>query len=183
MALPLLGSKSDTMSRFISQKRAARAAVWLATNTIVIAALQFQVARVDGVSMAPTLANEDRLIVNRWTYVLSEPRSGDIVALRYPRSPEKLFVKRVIAAAGDVVRIVAGKVYVNDQLLQDDYVAPEFRDQSNWGPQTIPSGEYFVMGDHRNRSSDSRQWGLVPKRLILGRIEARVWPMQYVRIF
>src|SRR6202008_1729919 len=112
-------------------KTLASAAVYATLIVTFIA----QVARVEGQSMAPTLADQDRLIVNKLAYRLGEPRRGDIVMLYYPLKPEKSFVKRVIGEEGDQVRIVDGRVYVNDVPLHDDYVPPEYRDHHDWGPQ------------------------------------------------
>jgi len=154
-----------------------------AVYATLIVTFGFQVARVDGLSMAPTLEDHDRLIVNKLVYELSEPRPGDIVMLYYPLNPEKMFVKRVIAKEGDVVRIVDGKVYVNDVPLQDDYVPQEFRSHDDYGPEVVKQGYYFVMGDHRNNSSDSRHWGLVPKKYIVGKVKLRWWPLQDAKIF
>ena len=150
---------------------------------VLIVTFGFQVARVEGQSMAPTLADQDRLIVNKFVYRIGEPRRGDIVMLYYPLNPDKSFVKRVIAEEGDTVRIVDGQVYVNDIALKDDYVIAEFRSHDDWGPQVIPEGYYFVMGDHRNNSSDSRHWGMVPKRYIIGRVQLRWWPVPTARLF
>jgi signal peptidase I len=154
-----------------------------AVYATLIVTFGFQVARVDGLSMAPTLEDHDRLIVNKLVYELGDPRPGDIVMLYYPLNPEKMFVKRVIAKEGDTVRIVDGRVYVNDQPLHDDYVPNEFRSHDDWGPQVIQQGYYFVMGDHRNNSSDSRHWGPVPKKYIVGKVKVRWWPLQDARIF
>ena len=95
----------------------------------------------------------------------------------------RLNVKRVIAEEGDSVRIVDGRVYVNDIPLQDDYVSAEYRSHDDWGPQIIPEGYYFVMGDHRNNSSDSRHWGFVPKKYIIGKVQLRWWPLPQARTF
>jgi signal peptidase I len=154
-----------------------------AVYATLIVTFGFQVARVDGLSMAPTLEDHDRLIVNKLVYEIGEPRPGDIVMLYYPLNPEKMFVKRVIAREGDSVRIVDGRVYVNDVPLHDDYVPAEFRSHDDWGPQVIQQGYYFVMGDHRNNSSDSRHWGPVPKKYIVGKVKVRWWPLQEARIF
>jgi signal peptidase I len=154
-----------------------------AVYATLIVTFGFQVARVDGLSMAPTLEDHDRLIVNKLVYELGDPRPGDIVMLYYPLNPEKMFVKRVIAKEGDIVRIVDGRVYVNDIPLRDDYVPAEFRSHDDWGPQKIQQGYYFVMGDHRNNSSDSRHWGFVPKKYIVGKVKVRWWPLQDARIF
>ena len=154
-----------------------------AVYATLIVTFGFQVARVDGLSMAPTLEDHDRLIVNKLVYEIGEPRPGDIVMLYYPLNPEKMFVKRVIAREGDSVRIVDGRVYVNDVPLHDDYVPAEFRSHDDWGPQVIQQGYYFVMGDHRNNSSDSRHWGPVPKKYIVGKVKVRWWPLGEARIF
>jgi signal peptidase I len=154
-----------------------------AVYATLIVTFGVQVARVDGLSMAPTLEDHDRLIVNKLVYELGEPRPGDIVMLYYPLNPEKMFVKRVIAKEGDTVRIVDGRVYVNDIPLHDEYVPVEFRSHDDWGPQVIQQGYYFVMGDHRNNSSDSRHWGPVPKKYIVGKVKVRWWPLQDARIF
>lgn len=142
-----------------------------------------QIARVDGLSMEPTLADHDRLVVNKWIYRVGEPRPGDIVMLYYPVDPEKSFVKRVIAREGDEVRIASGKVYVNGVALHDEFVPPEYRSFEDFGPQVVPQGYYFVMGDHRNGSSDSRHWGPVPKKYIVGKVQLRWWPPNHARLF
>ena len=154
-----------------------------AVYATLIVTFVVQVARVDGLSMAPTLEDHDRLIVNKLVYELGDPRPGDIVMLYYPLNPDKMFVKRVIAKEGDTVRIVDGRVYVNDIPLHDDYVPEEFRSHDDWGPQIVQQGYYFVMGDHRNNSSDSRHWGPVPKKYIVGKVKVRWWPLQDAKIF
>ena len=160
-------------------KTLASAAVY----ATLIVTFGFQVARVEGQSMAPTLADQDRLIVNKLAYRVGEPRRSDIVMLYYPLNPDKSFVKRVIAEEGDQVRIVDGHVYVNDVPLHDDFVPPEFRSHDDFGPTVIPEGYYFVMGDHRNNSSDSRHWGMVPKKYIIGKVQLRWWPLPTARVF
>ncbi len=142
-----------------------------------------QVARVEGHSMSPTLENDDRLIVNKLIYRLSVPQRDDIVMLYYPVNPDKSFVKRVIAKEGDVVRIVDGKVYVNNEPREDVFVPPTYRSHEDFGSQTIKPGYYFVMGDHRNNSSDSREWGEVPRKYIIGKVQLRWWPLSTARIF
>jgi signal peptidase I len=142
-----------------------------------------QVARVEGHSMAPTLENDDRLIVNKLIYRLSVPQRDDIVMLYYPVNPDKSFVKRVIAKEGDTVRIVDGKVYVNNEPREDLFVPPTYRSHEDFGTQTIKQGYYFVMGDHRNNSSDSREWGEVPRKYIIGKVQLRWWPLSSAKIF
>jgi signal peptidase I len=133
--------------------------------------------------MAPTLGDQDRLIVNKFVYVFGSPRPGDIVMLNYPRDPEKSFVKRVIAEPGDRVKIEDGRVYVNGNEIADDYVTPENRSHDDHEEIVVDPGFYYVLGDHRNNSSDSREWGLVPKKYITGKVQLRWWPVQAARVF
>ena len=160
-------------------KTLASAAVY----ATLIVTFGFQVARVEGQSMAPTLADQDRLIVNKLAYRLGDPQVGDIVMLYYPLNPDKSFVKRVIAEQGDQIRIVDGRVYRNDVPINDDYVPAEYRSHDDWGPEVVPEGYYFVMGDHWNNSSDSRHWKYVPKKYIIGKVQLRWWPLPEARIF
>jgi len=160
-------------------KTLASAAVY----ATLIVTFGFQVARVEGMSMAPTLQDQDRLIVNKLAYRIGDPKVGDIVMLYYPLKPEKSFVKRIIAEEGDQVRIVDGRVFRNDVPLDDSFVPQDFRSHDDWGPQVIPEGYYFVMGDHRNNSSDSRHWGFVPKKYIIGKVQLRWWPVPSGRVF
>jgi signal peptidase I len=160
-------------------KMLTSAAVYIA----LIVTFGFQVARVDGLSMAPTLEDHDGLLIDKFVYEYSEPRPGDIVMLYYPRDPVRLFVKRLIAREGDRVAILDGEVTINGRSLLDDYVSPDYRSHDDWGPTIVPEGYYFVMGDHRNSSSDSRHWGMVPKKYILGKVKIRWWPLHDIRIF
>jgi len=160
-----------------------RTLISAAVYATLIVTFGFQVARVEGESMAPTLANQDRLIVNKLAYRLGPPRRGDIVMLHYPVNPDKSFVKRVIAEEGDTVKIENGRVYVNDVPMPDEYVIPRHRSHDDLAPQVIKDGYYFVMGDHRNNSSDSRHWGEVPKKYIIGRVQLRWWPIPEARLF
>ena len=155
-----------------------------AVYATLIVTFGFQVARVEGKSMEPTLQDQDRLIVNKAAYrFFGAPERGDIVMLFYPRDPDKSFVKRVVAEEGDTVRIQDGQVYVNEVLQPDLFVPPEFRSHENHGPEVVQESYYFVMGDHRNNSSDSRHWGQVPEKYIIGRVQLRWWPLADARIF
>lgn len=143
----------------------------------------FQVARVEGPAMSPTLSDQDRLIVNKTVYHTRDPQAGEIVMMYYPLKPEKSFVKRVIAEEGDQVRIVGGRVFRNDVPLDESYIPPEFRSHENWGPTVVPEGYYFVLGDRRNNSADSRHWGFVPRKYIVGRVQYRWWPISKAGAF
>ena len=154
-----------------------------AVYATLIVTFGFQVARVEGQSMAPTLEDQDRLIVNKLAYRMHDPQVGDIVMLYYPLDPEKSFVKRVVAEPNDTIKSVDGRVYRNGVPIADDFIPEEYRSHDTWGPEQVPEGYYFVMGDHRNNSSDSRSWKYVPKRYIIGKVQLRWWPVSEARLF
>lgn len=141
-----------------------------------VAPFVVQVARVEGGSMSLTLNDRDRVIVDKSTYRRGRPRRGDIVMLHYPLDPRRMFVQRVIGEEGDAVRIVNGQVFLNDLALEEPYVREEYRSSENFGPLVVPQGYYFVMGDRRNNSHDSRHWGHVPRMYIVGQVRYRWWP-------
>jgi signal peptidase I len=130
-------------------------------------------ARIEGSAMAPTYVDGQHVLVNRWAYRSARPARGDVVALLYPMNPERMFVKRVIGVGGDKVQVTDGRVFVDGRRLNDDaYVPAEYRSHDEWGPQIVPDGHDFVLGDHRNNSADSRHWGFVPEKYIVGRVAA-----------
>lgn len=137
----------------------------------------FQVARVEGKSMSPTLNDQDRLIVDLSVYRRSDPQPGEIVMLYYPLNPDKKFVMRIIAEEGDQVRITDGRVFRDEVSIDEEYVVQGHRSHEDFGPVVVPQGYYFVMGDRRNNSSDSRHWGHVPKKYIVGKVVYRWWPL------
>jgi signal peptidase I len=154
-----------------------------AVYATLIVTFGFQVARVEGGSMAPTLTNEDRLIVNKLAYLVGDPQPGDIVMMFYPKEPEKSFVKRVIAQQGDAVKIEDGRVYINGVELADDFVAPDYRGHDDHPEIVVKEGYYYVLGDHRINSSDSREGWEVPKKYIVGKVQLRWWPVTGARLF
>lgn len=160
---------SSSAGRFI--------ALFLCGSLVLYAA---QVARVEGLSMAPTLNDQDRLIVDTLVYRFRSPRRGDIVMLYYPSNPNRSFVKRVIAEVGDRVRIQDGRVYVNDVQLADNF---ELAGDLNFEPTVVPDGCCFVMSDRPSTSAGDRHWGLAPRKYILGRVAFRWWPLDSARAF
>jgi len=136
----------------------------------------YQPVRVEGTSMLPRLEDSDRLFINKFVYHVSAIDRGDVVVFHYPRDPEKSYIKRVIALPGDDLRVDQGHVYVNGKLLSEPYVPPEYQDNRSVAEMTLPPHEYYMMGDHRSISSDSRDFGPVERSLIYGKAVFVYWP-------
>jgi signal peptidase I len=129
--------------------------------------------RVDGYSMEPTLHSGEFVIVNKLAYKLGDVQRGDVIVFRYPRDPEQEYIKRIIGLPGDEVRIGNGRLYVNDQLIDEPYIAAAPNYNSTW---KVPEDSLFVLGDNRNRSSDSHNWGPVPFEHVIGKALLVYWP-------
>ncbi|HEY6413170.1 MAG TPA: signal peptidase I [Edaphobacter sp.] len=137
----------------------------------------YQPVRVEGTSMLPMLEDQDRLFINKMAYKIGEIHRGDVVVFRYPHDQTKSYIKRVIALPGDDLRIDHGQVYVNGIAIKEKYVPVRFADDRSQPGLVIPASEYFVMGDHRSISSDSRDFGPVDRSLIYGKAAFVYWPM------
>jgi signal peptidase I len=142
----------------------------------------YQPVRVEGTSMLPMLADQDRLFISKVAYHVGEIRQGDVVVFEYPRDHTKSYIKRVIALPGDSLRIDHGTVYVNGIRLAEPYVPNRFADKRTEPERVLPPHEYFVMGDHRSISSDSRDFGPVDRDLIYGKAVFVYWPMEEVGV-
>ena len=143
---------------------------------ILIVVFVVQPVKVEGTSMSPRLQPQDRIFVNKFGYRLSPVERGDIVVFWYPRDVGKSFIKRVVGMPGERVEIRAGVVYLDGRRLTEPYL-PLLADGRSHGPQVIPQNHYFVLGDNRVSSSDSRDWGSVPSENILGEAFFRYWPL------
>ena len=143
----------------------------------IIIIFLYQPVRVEGTSMLPVLEDQDRLFINKLAYRVGEIHRGDVVVFLYPHDHEKSYIKRVIALPGDTLRIDHGQVYVNDTRVEESYVPRQFADDRSQPEMTVPQHEYFVMGDHRSVSSDSRDFGPVDRELIYGKAAFVYWPM------
>ena len=148
----------------------------LAISAFIIIFL-YQPVKVEGTSMMPSLEDQERIFVNKFVYRLEPIGRGDIVVFRYPRDPSKSYIKRVIGMAGDRIRIDAGQVYVNGQALDEAYVPSEYTDARSYPEITVPPNSYFVLGDHRSMSNDSRDFGAVNQSFIYGKAVFGYWPM------
>lgn len=148
----------------------------LAISAFIIVFL-YQPVKVEGTSMMPSLEDQERIFVNKFVYRLEPIERGDIVVFRYPRDPSKSYIKRVIGTAGDHIRIDSGQVYVNGQPLDEDYVPPAYADTRSYPDTVVPPDSYFVLGDHRSMSNDSRDFGPVNQSYIYGKAVFGYWPM------
>ncbi|MGO9124019.1 MAG: signal peptidase I [Terriglobales bacterium] len=137
----------------------------------------YQPVKVEGTSMMPSLEDQERIFVNKFVYRLEPIERGDVVVFRYPRDPSKSFIKRVIGLAGDRIRIIAGQVWVNGRRLEEDYVPRAYQDLRSYSEMVVPPGSYFVLGDHRSLSNDSRDFGPVRESYIYGKAVFGYWPM------
>ncbi|WP_433975406.1 signal peptidase I [Tunturiibacter lichenicola] len=137
----------------------------------------YQPVRVEGTSMLPVLEDQDRLFINKMAYRMGEIHRGDVVVFQYPRDHEKSYIKRVIALPGDDLRIDHGQVFVNGKPIAEAYVPSRFADDRSQPEMLVPAHEYFVMGDHRSISSDSRDFGPVERDLIYGKAAFVYWPV------
>jgi signal peptidase I len=153
-----------------------------AAASVLIITFLYQPVRVEGTSMLPRLVDQDRLFINKFVYHFEAIEPGDVVVFHYPRDPQKSYIKRIIAVPGDSLRIDRGQVYVNGKPLSEPYIPEEYRDSRSMDAMVIPKDEYFVMGDHRSISSDSREFGPVKRDLIYGKAAFVYWPTQDVGV-
>jgi signal peptidase I len=144
---------------------------------MVIIVFFYQPVKVEGTSMAPLISDQERIFINKFVYRFEPIERGDVVVFWYPLDRSKSFIKRVVGLPGDLVDIREGHVYINGQLLEEPYVPPRYEDFSGYGPARVPPGQYFVLGDHRISSNDSRIFGTVPGSYIYGKAVFAYWPV------
>jgi signal peptidase I len=146
---------------------------------VVLIVFLYQPVKVEGTSMMPSLTNQERIFINKFVYKLGSGKidRGDTVVFLFPEDKSKSYIKRVIGIPGDRIRIDEGQVFVNGGRLEEPYVPDDYRDHMSKEERVVPEDSYFVMGDHRNSSNDSRAWGYVPKGLIYGKAVFVYWPL------
>jgi signal peptidase I len=157
-------------------RAAATEVVRASTAAFLMYCLLFNLSVVRGNSMAPGIQDGDRILVEPWSYLVDDIERGDVIVLRYPLDPSVDYIKRVVGLPGDEVFVCNGTVWVNGKLLDEPYV--EFSGVESPMKTVVSEDSYFVMGDNRPRSSDSREFGLVPAELVRGRVDVRLWPPQ-----
>ena len=150
--------------------------------SVFIIVFLYQPVRVEGTSMLPMLEDQDRLFINKIAYRVGEIHRGDVVVFLYHSENQKIYIKRVVALPGDDLRIDHGHVFVNGLQVKEAYVPPRFADDRSQPETVIPAHEYFVMGDHRSISSDSRDFGPIDRDLIYGRAAFVYWPVDQLGV-
>jgi signal peptidase I len=146
---------------------------------LVIIVFLYQPVKVEGTSMAPLLSDQERIFINKFVYRFTPIERGDVVVFWYPLDHSKSFIKRVIGLPGETIELRASHLYVNGKELVEPYVPPSYLDGSSYGPVQIPDGNYFVMGDHRDSSNDSRVFGPVSRPYIYGKAVFAYWPVDH----
>jgi signal peptidase I len=169
-------SSSPSSAAALSWLRDLMASVVLA---IVVILFLYQPVKVEGTSMMPGLVDQERIFINKFVYRfgIADISRGDTVVFWFPQDISKSYIKRVIGVPGDTVRVVEGLVYVNGEALTEPYVPAEYRDRTSAPEHVLAADEYFVLGDHRSSSNDSRVWGTVPRRYIYGKAVFVYWPL------
>jgi signal peptidase I len=146
---------------------------------LLIIVFLYQPVKVEGTSMSPLLSDQERIFINKFVYHFEPIERGDVVVFWYPLDRSKSFIKRVVGLPGDTIEIRSGHLYIDGKELAEPYVPSSYLDDSNYGPLTVPRGQYFVMGDHRDSSNDSRVFGPVPRRFVYGKAVFAYWPVDH----
>src|SRR6266545_1309323 len=177
------GAASNERSTATSLLREVAEVVVLAIILYFGISFVIQAVHVEGLSMFATLDNDDYLIANKIDYRLQAPQRGDIVILRPPTNNSTDFIKRIVGLPGERILIRSGVVYINGHKLTEPYLPEEWVNQNNWpadpNGEVIPPNQYFVMGDNRNRSQDSRFFGPITRDRIDGKAWFRIWPLDH----
>jgi signal peptidase I len=171
---PVIASRSRARSLLRSWARDL--AISLAVSAFIILFL-YQPVKVEGTSMLPGLQDQERIFINKFVYRFESVARGDVVVFRYPRDPAKSYIKRVIGVPGDHILIERGRVYVNGRRLTESYVPRDFIDGHSYPELVVPEHSYFVLGDHRSMSNDSREFGPVDESYIYGKAVFVYWPV------
>jgi signal peptidase I len=151
---------------------------------ILVILFLYQPVKVEGTSMMPSLIDQERIFINKFVYRfgIDDIQRGDLVVFWFPQDPSKSYIKRVIGLPGDTIEVDNGDVIVNGQVLREDYVRDEYRDRMSMSQYKVHEDEYFVLGDHRSSSNDSRAWGGVPRTHIYGKAVFVYWPLEKVGV-
>lgn len=148
---------------------------------VVVYLFFYQPHQVKGASMEPNFHDGEYILTNKYEYRFSDPKRGDVIVFKSPQNPEIDFIKRIIGVPGDQVKLSDNHFFINDVQLEEVYIAPTLYTYNGSYLQedqtiTVPDNNYFVVGDNRPRSSDSREWGTINRSSIIGKSQLRYWP-------
>ena len=187
----MLESKTEEIP---SEKKSFGSGLWEVAKVVIVSLaivlpIRYFVIQpfiVRGASMEPNFENREYLVIDEFSFYFRNPKRSEVIVFRYPRDPRQFFIKRVIGLPGETVGIHDGKVFIDGEELKESYIPENFGTQGAFFLQTgqevtVPEGQFFVMGDNRNNSSDSRYWGFVPMKDIVGRAWFVYWPPSSVR--
>ena len=146
----------------------------------VVIVFFYQPVQVEGTSMMPELYNHERLFINKFVYRFEPIHRFDIVVFHYPLDPSKSYIKRVVGLPGEWVSIRGGRVYIDGKPLKESFIPPNYLDQESYPVEYVPPGHYYVLGDHRDASNDSREWGTVDRKYVYGKAEFIYWPVSQI---
>jgi signal peptidase I len=175
-AVHLEGSEGG--ARWLDLRAWVRDVVISVVIAAVVIVFLYQPVKVEGTSMMPWLTDQERIFVNKFVYHFEEIHRGDIVVFWFPLDPTKSYIKRVVGLPGDVVEIRQGTVLVNGHVFEEKYIPEQYRDRMSYPPVQVGPDNYYVLGDHRNASNDSRTWGTVERRRIYGKAVFVYWPLE-----
>ena len=171
---------TGTRRRFIDARYWLRDLILSLLLAFVVIVFLYQPVQVEGTSMMPRLVNHERIFINKFLYRLEQIQRGDIVVFLYPLDPSKSYIKRVVGLPGEWMSIREGRVFINDRPLNESYLPPSYLDHENYPPTYVEREHYFVLGDHRESSNDSRVWGTVDRKYIYGKAVFVYWPFSQI---
>ena len=167
---------SSRQRAFLESRYWLRDVVLTSLLVFTVVLFFYQPIQVEGTSMLPLLKNHERIVVNRLAYDVESIQRGDIIVFHYPLDPAESFIKRVVGLPGDWVSLRDGRVYVNGRRLSEPYIPPAYAGDETCAPVRVAPNHYYVLGDHRDFSNDSREWGQVARSYIYGKAVFTYWP-------
>ncbi len=168
----------SAVGRWLDLRVWARDVVISVVIAAIVIVFLYQPVKVEGTSMMPWLTDQERIFVNKFVYRFGEIERGDVVVFWFPLDSSKSYIKRMIGLPGDTVEIDRGAVIVNGRGVREPHVPQQYKDALSYPPLTVPPGHYYVLGDHRNASNDSRTWGTVERERIYGKAVFVYWPLE-----
>lgn len=179
-----LGDKKNDQSRYKGKSAVMELFESVAIAILLAVVIRFFILQpfvIPSGSMEPNLQIGDRIMVSKLSYVFSEPKRGDVIVFKYPPDPKRNFVKRAIGIPGETITIRDSQLYVDNIPTPEDYLPPGLQ-FADYKPVEVPAGEYFMLGDNRNNSDDSRMWGMVPEKNIIGKAVFIYWPLDRISL-